>query len=402
MRASISILKKRCDTLGYADIQYYPSQRADFVAYELRTLGAFLFKNRIAIFDTSALYPLYVLWMKLFRPRLYQLYRMLFLHKKLSADELTAVFDRKEIEKFIHDGVLSVSGDTYRFTLAVYPIGKLTVVAPVDQNGTLSEGVYIGCDTLYLWNAFKDELTTTNIDEALEIGCGTGFLSLRLSGIAGHVTATDVHQKAVDSTRLNAEINGTKNITTVVSDLYADIGGRYDLILSNPPYMFLPDDYREYRVGYGGSLGMQTVLGILDGLERYLKEDGRAYVLANSYIRENGEDTLESAIRQRLEHTCLAVTMRQLYYCPIREHRSFYQKHKIAHSILYLLKMTRADTSVLTKTELKGFARITENLKLRVIGGIPSDLLTSTNKFAHGFINAERRYHRHSKEFLPT
>ncbi|MGY6561775.1 MAG: tRNA1(Val) (adenine(37)-N6)-methyltransferase [Luteibaculaceae bacterium] len=95
----------------------------------------------------------------------------------------------------------------------------------------------IGTDALLLGPYLKDKLTVTR---ALEVGCGTGILSLLLAlyypKIA--ITALDVHAAAAKLTQENFKLNfPTRELNAVQSDfLHYQDSVQYDLIFSNPPY----------------------------------------------------------------------------------------------------------------------------------------------------------------------
>jgi release factor glutamine methyltransferase len=70
----------------------------------------------------------------------------------------------------------------------------------------------------------------------LELGCGTGLLSILASKAGAVVTASDLSQAAVDSTMRNAHANGTA-IQILHSDLFDAIPKTdFDWIMINPPY----------------------------------------------------------------------------------------------------------------------------------------------------------------------
>ncbi|WP_075057188.1 methyltransferase [Thermogymnomonas acidicola] len=66
----------------------------------------------------------------------------------------------------------------------------------------------------------------------LEVGCGTGVVSIyhALRGLS--VTATDINPVAIECARRNAELNGVC-IDLVLTDLFPD--GRFRTVLFNPP-----------------------------------------------------------------------------------------------------------------------------------------------------------------------
>jgi release factor glutamine methyltransferase len=76
--------------------------------------------------------------------------------------------------------------------------------------------------------------------KVLDVGCGSGILSLAAARSGGTVTAIDVNPSAVLATRENASQNGLLGaIHAVESDLFEsldDSATRFDLVLSNPPF----------------------------------------------------------------------------------------------------------------------------------------------------------------------
>ena len=72
----------------------------------------------------------------------------------------------------------------------------------------------------------------------LELGAGSGLISLVAAAAGAEVTASDINPAAVRGIRRSAAINGAA-ITTVVSDLFDDMPpGPFDVIVINPPYYF--------------------------------------------------------------------------------------------------------------------------------------------------------------------
>ena len=69
----------------------------------------------------------------------------------------------------------------------------------------------------------------------LDLGCGSGFLSLTASSLGARVTAGDISPEAAANTKRNARVNGL-TIDVIHSDLFERIEGDFDLMLINPPY----------------------------------------------------------------------------------------------------------------------------------------------------------------------
>ncbi|WNZ13654.1 methyltransferase domain-containing protein [Streptomyces sp. 11x1] len=81
----------------------------------------------------------------------------------------------------------------------------------------------------------------------LEIGCGAGVIAVQaaLAGW-GPVVATDINERAVENTRLNAERHRvTDRVTALHGDLFSalDPGARFDRIFWSSNYVMAPPDY---------------------------------------------------------------------------------------------------------------------------------------------------------------
>jgi methylase of polypeptide subunit release factors len=181
------------------------------------------------------------------------------------------------------------------------------------------------------------------------------------------VTATDISQPALEFTRLNAKINGINNIVTKVSDVYSDIQGKFDLIISNPPYVFLPRECIGRTYAFGGYLGTEILEKILVGLDDHLKGNGISFIIAISYIKGNGINALYEMIKGIFEGKPYSITLKQLDYQPLTDYFSFYKKHEISYSVRYLIKIRKAPTYELTHLPIGGVSRVIENLKIRLL-----------------------------------
>ncbi len=83
-----------------------------------------------------------------------------------------------------------------------------------------------------------DELLKLDLKNKLflELGSGSGFISLSAARAGATVTAVDINPLAVETTAGNAVANGIK-IEVLQSDLFSALGSRrFDVIAINPPY----------------------------------------------------------------------------------------------------------------------------------------------------------------------
>lgn len=82
---------------------------------------------------------------------------------------------------------------------------------------------------------FIDELDLKN-NSFLELGCGSGIISLFAASKGAKVTATDINEKALEYLSKSSETNNL-SIDIVHSDLFTNLSLKpFDYIIINPPY----------------------------------------------------------------------------------------------------------------------------------------------------------------------
>jgi release factor glutamine methyltransferase len=70
----------------------------------------------------------------------------------------------------------------------------------------------------------------------LELGCGSGIISILAANKGAKVSASDINPNAIENAILNAKRNKVE-ISTFLSDLFKDIPEQvFDFIVINPPY----------------------------------------------------------------------------------------------------------------------------------------------------------------------
>lgn len=95
-------------------------------------------------------------------------------------------------------------------------------------------------DTEILVEKAIDVIRKNNIKTVLEIGTGSGIIGITISKMTdAKVVATDISEKTLEIAKKNAIKNEVdfERYKLVKSDIYENIGERYDLIISNPPYI---------------------------------------------------------------------------------------------------------------------------------------------------------------------
>src|SRR5438309_1514579 len=116
----------------------------------------------------------------------------------------------------------------------------------------------------------------------LEIGCGNGEIALEAAGSGARVVATDLNPHALAYVAARS-VRDRRSLSLVRTDLASGLG-RFDRILSNPPY--LPtrpgdrdrDRWHDLAVN-GGPDGLAVARRIVGTLGEHLSSHGSAFIV---------------------------------------------------------------------------------------------------------------------------
>ncbi|TWT16708.1 peptide chain release factor N(5)-glutamine methyltransferase [Streptococcus sp. sy010] len=130
--------------------------------------------------------------------------------------------------------------------------------------------------------------------DVLDVGTGSGAIALSLAKTRPkwQITASDLAQEALDLAQTNAQKNNLE-LTFVRSDLLTNIEGKFDIIVSNPPYIAY-EDKEEVGLNVLTSEPHLALFADEKGLALYR----RLAEISASYLKPKGKIYLEIGYKQ--------------------------------------------------------------------------------------------------------
>ena len=133
----------------------------------------------------------------------------------------------------------------------------------------------------------------------LDLCCGSGYIGLTIKQKTDcNVTLSDIDDEAIIQSKENAKDNNM-NVEIIQSDLFENINGKFDVIVSNPPYIPATNvldksviDFDPELALFGGKDGNDLYKKIIKEAPNYINDGG--YLVFeisednSKYIKEQG------------------------------------------------------------------------------------------------------------------
>lgn len=203
--------------------------------------------------------------------------------KRLDESKLNLVREKAQLRARTRMPIQHILGFSY-FMGDKFKVSKDTLI-PRDETEILARKAI-------------DIINKNNLKSALDIGTGTGILACTIAKYTlSNATALDVSEKALKIAEENIKNLGlSKKVKVLKSDLFENVDEKFDLIVSNPPYIPLSEKATiQKEVSFDPELALFTkdAKG-LEFYEKIIKE-------AKNYLNKNGYLLFEMGIDQSKE-----------------------------------------------------------------------------------------------------
>jgi methylase of polypeptide subunit release factors len=225
--------------------------------------------------------------------------RLFYLQLPVSRSDAGRALGRKAVDAFEAIGLAEVGDDVVPLA-RIIPVGALFVASDdFPKDGDEQSPGYVGAysPTSRLCDCLTPRV---RVDRALDIGTGSGVQALLAARHARRVIATDINERALAFTELNAALSGLTNVECRQGSLFEPVGEqRFGLITSNAPYVISPENRWIYRdAGFEGDELSQRV--VREAAE-HLRDGGYATLLV-SWIAHD-EDEPDERLLEWIEQT---------------------------------------------------------------------------------------------------
>jgi Methyltransferase small domain len=224
------------------------------------------------------------------------LIRLFLLGRTVAADQCAAALDPLTLDQAVAMGLVVPVAGEFRAGLDVRPYGEpgagWFVVSDVgtgvgsEHRGPVSRDHVLGVGGASV--TLAQATVRDPVGTALDLGTGSGVQALHLSDHATSVTATDRNPRALLMAAMTGALSAVPGWELLEGDLFAPVDGRrFDLVVSNPPFVVAPEGRFLYRDS--GLPGDEICRRIVHSLPGHLTDGGTGQLLAN-WLHVRGAD----------------------------------------------------------------------------------------------------------------
>lgn len=223
--------------------------------------------------------------------RLAVLVRLFLLGAAEPAERVQAALPTAGVDTLVANGVVEPGPrGTLRAALDIRPHsdGARDFLIVSDQDAALREGPVRSDHVLGIGGAsvsLARAVVRTPVGRALDLGTGCGVQAVHLNAHCEQIVATDTNERALALAAATARLNGMSWDLRRGSMFEPVAGERFDLIVSNPPFV-VGAGARDYLYRDSGMAGDSLCQSLIERIGDHLQPGGSAQIMANWIVRD--------------------------------------------------------------------------------------------------------------------
>ncbi|RJR20274.1 MAG: methyltransferase domain-containing protein [Nitrospiraceae bacterium] len=225
------------------------------------------------------------------RSALNTLIRLFLIETECDTEAVKEAFHPLKPQALIEAGIVKVDGNFMTAAVKLMPYKNLYITfdlpCMLQSDSRTNYVMGIGSSTLTLANLTVRKPSRMTLD----LGAGCGIHAFLAAGHSRSVIAADLNPRAVRFAEFNAKLNSLSNVQCLEGDLFGPVKGhKFDLVVSNPPFVISPEARYIYRDG--GMEGDQITRKIVGRVPEFLNDGGYCQILCN-WAELRGQDWKE-------------------------------------------------------------------------------------------------------------
>ena len=223
--------------------------------------------------------------------RLSVLVRLFLLGGVESRDRVAAALPSVGVDALVSSGVVAEAAGGMRAALDLSPYSDgardYLVVSDLDaaqRSGPVTHDHVLGIGSASL--SLARAVIRRPARRALDLGTGCGIQALHLAAHCDEIVATDTNGRALELAAATARLNGmTWDLRR--GSLFEPVAGeRFDLIVSNPPFV-VGSGAQDYIYRDSGMAGDAVCRQLVEQVGDHLEPGGTAHIMANWIVRDD-------------------------------------------------------------------------------------------------------------------
>lgn len=314
---------------------------------DIGNLAAFV-RGRHNLFQHSGISGLYRTFFRATAKRAVALHKLFQLGASCSLVRAQALISPGLVAELLDTGVMEKVDGGIRSRVMVTPFRGQLYLSDQLRIQNHPEFVYMGRASFAVPELLIESMDASGgqgrLGRLLDVGSGCGILGVSVATQFDEIVGVDIVDRCLRFARLNATLNAVENCSFQYSDLYSNVEGSFDVIVTNPPLEWIGDEHevkKTYATG-GGDWGSELPEKILAGALERLTPEGVLYsTLSCPIIR--GRPYVVDIMERVYGSTGADITIRPYIEDFRYERARKFHRAGISAIVRYLVTITQAD-----------------------------------------------------------